>query len=301
MAYMFDIDRFVDERSLSVSVKNKGLNYGLGCIEGIRAFWNDREKQLFIFRLEEHLKRFHDSGKSLFINIPFSVEQLSHITKQLLLLNQVTQDVYIRPICFKGSNTLRPKLNGSFNHLAVYTDLSEYEPKPFLKVCISSWTRIGSNMIPPQAKPSAGYMNSALANNEAVMDGYDEAVFLTKEGNVSEAATANIFIVRRGEVLTPPMSDDILAGITRGTVAQILHEEMDIPVIEQSLARVELYEADEVFFTGTAIGIKPVVEIDRRVIGDGQIGPVTLKIQQIYNQIVRGEMPAYRDYCTSLY
>ncbi|WP_347553244.1 branched-chain amino acid transaminase (plasmid) [Pseudalkalibacillus hwajinpoensis] len=298
---MFDRDRFVDERYLSVSVKNKGLNYGLGCIDGIRAFWNEQKNQLFIFRLEDHLKRFHGSGKSLFISIPYSVKQLSSITKQLLLLNRVTQDVYIRPICFKGANTLRPDINDPFNHLAIYTDLTEYEAKPFLKVCISSWTRIGSNMIPPQAKPSAGYMNSALAINEAVMNGYDEALFLTKEGNVSEGSAENIFIVRGGMVLTPPLSDDILPGITRDTVAKILNKELNIPILEQSMTRVELYEADEVFLTGTAIGIKPVVEIDRRVIGKGKIGSVTSKVQQIYNQIVRGEMPFYRNYCYPLY
>lgn len=301
MVLMFYRDRFVDERQLSVSVKNKGLNYGLGCIDGIRAYWNERKNQLYIYRLEDHLKRFHDSGESLFINIPYSVKQMTSITKQLLLLNQVTQDVYIRPICFKGANTLRPDINDPFNHLAIYTDFTEYEAKPFLKVCISSWTRIGSNMIPPQAKPSAGYMNSALAISEAVMNGYDEAIFLTKEGNVSEGAAENIFIVRGGMVFTPPLSDDILPGITRDTVAQILNKELHIPILEQSMTRVELYGADEVFLTGMAIGIKPVVEIDRRAIGKGAIGSVTIKVQQIYNQIVRGEMPSYRHYCYPLY
>ncbi|MGA9288161.1 MAG: branched-chain amino acid transaminase [Anaerobacillus sp.] len=298
---MFDRDRFVDERSLSVSVKNKGLNYGLGCIDGIRAFWNDEQQQLYIFRLEDHLKRFHGSGKSLFINIPYSVTQLSNITKQLLLMNQVAQDVYIRPLCFSGENTLRPELNDPFNHLAIYTDFMEYQPKPFLKVCISSWTRIGSNMIPPQTKPTAGYLNSALAINEAVLNGYDEAIFLTKEGNVSEGAAENIFIVRGDAVFTPPVSDDILPGITRDTVAKIVNKELDLSILEQSITRVELYEADEVFLTGTAIGIKPVIEIDRRVIGNGKVGPVTLRIQRIYNQIVRGEISSYLNYCSSLY
>ena len=301
MAFMFDRDGFVDELSLSVSVKNKGLNYGLGCIDGIRAFWNDEQKQLFIFRLEDHYKRFQGSGKSLFINIPYSVAQLSYLTKKLLLMNQVTQDVYIRPICFKGANTLRPDLRDQFNHLAIYTDLTEYEPKPFFKVCISSWTRVGSNMIPPQAKPTAGYLNSGLAINEAILNGYDDAIFLTKEGNVSEGAAENIFIVRGNEILTPPASDDILPGITRDTVAKIVNNELGLSIFEKSIARVELYEADEVFFTGTAIGVKPVVEIDRRMIGNGKLGPVTLKIQQIYNQIVRGEMPAYLNYCSPLY
>ncbi|MBN9653191.1 branched-chain amino acid transaminase [Halobacillus sp. GSS1] len=301
MALMFDKERFVDERLLSVSVKNKGLNYGLGCLDGIRAFWNDEKEQLFIFRLEDHMKRLHGSGKSLFINIPYTVEQLSSITKQLLLLNQVTQDVYIRPICFKGANTLRPDLNDPFNHLAIYTHYTEYEPKPYLKLCISSWTRIGSNMIPPQTKPTAGYMNSALASEEAATNGFDGAILLTAEGNVSEEATANLFIIRDGQVYTPPVSDDILPGITRDTTAQIFMNEMNIQVREQSLTRVELYEADEVFLTGTAMGIKPVTEIDRRVIGSGQVGPMTSKAQEIYQLIVRGNLPSYMNYCTPVY
>lgn len=298
---MFDHNKFVDERSLSVSVKNKGLNYGLGCIDGIRAFWNNDQKQLFIFRLEDHLKRFHGSGKSLFINIPYSVAQLSYIINELLLMNQVTRDVYIRPICFKGANTLRPDLLDPFNHLAIYTDCTEYEPKQFLKVCTSSWTRIGSNMIPPQAKSTAGYLNSGLAIHEAVLNGYDEAIFLTNEGNISEGAAENIFIVRGNQVLTPPISDDILPGITRDTVAKIVNNELELSMLEKSITRVELYEADEVFLTGTAIGIKPVVEIDRRAIGNGKVGPFTLKIQQVYSQIVRGEVQFYLNYCTPLY
>ncbi|WP_241657240.1 branched-chain amino acid transaminase [Halobacillus salinus] len=298
---MFDRTHFVDERTLSVSVKNKGLNYGLGCIDGIRAFWNEDKNQLYIFRLEDHFERFHRSGKALSIQIPYSVDQLSYITKQLLLMNRTTQDVYIRPICFKGGNTLRPELQDPYNHLAIYADYIDYEPKPSLKVGISSWTRMGSNMIPPQAKSTAGYMNSGLAIQEAALNGYDEAVFLTEEGHVSEGAAENIFIVRGGEVFTPPIADDILPGITRDTVAEILMEELRIPISEKSIARVELYEADEIFLTGTAIGIKPIIEVDRRRIGKGEPGEVTLEIQRLYNKIVRGQMPPYLFYCTPLY
>ncbi|MCA1021165.1 branched-chain-amino-acid transaminase [Halobacillus litoralis] len=301
MAVMFDKDHFVDDRSLSVSVKNKGLNYGLGCIDGIRAFWNAGQEQLLLFRLDDHLKRFEQSGESLFIKIPYSIEELSYIIKKMLIINRVTQDVYIRPICFKDSNTLRPDLRDPFNHLAVYMDKSEYKSEPSFKVGVSSWTRIGSNMIPPQAKTTAGYMNSGLAILEESLNGYDEAVFLTKEGNVSEGATENIFIVKGNEVFTPPVSDDILPGVTRNTVAEILAEELKLPLHEKSLARFQLYDADEIFLTGTAVGIKPVVEVDRRVIGQGKPGKVTLEIQHLYNRMVRGEMPDYLHYCTSVY
>ncbi|MFQ3544075.1 branched-chain-amino-acid transaminase [Halobacillus rhizosphaerae] len=298
---MFDIDKFIDERTLTVSVKNKGLNYGLGCFEGIRGFWNDRKKQLYLFRLEDHLNRFHQSGKSIFIPVPYSVQELSNIIRRLLLLNETKSDVYIRPICFKGTNTIRPDLNDPFNHLSIYTVFTDYEPKPALKTGISSWARVGSNMIPPQVKPTAGYLNSALAINEADLNGYDTAIFLTAEGYISEGPAENIFIVQGNKVLTPPVSDDILAGITRDTAIQILQQELGLPTMEKSFTRVELYEADEVFFTGTALGIKPVIEVDRRIIADGTAGAVTLRIQQIYNQMVRCELPHYQSYCFPLY
>ncbi|WP_181349620.1 branched-chain-amino-acid transaminase [Thalassobacillus sp. CUG 92003] len=301
MVYMFDIDRYVDDQITSVSVKNKGLNYGLGYLDGIRGFWNDNLKQLFVFRLDDHLRRFYKSGHSLQMPSPYSVDELTQITRELLILNEVYRDVYIRPICFKGSNTLRPDLIEPFNHLAIFNVFTEYEPKPVLRTCISSWTRVGSNMIPPQVKPTAGYLNSALAISEAEQNGFDEAIFLTDEGNVSEGATENIFIVQGRKVYTPPVSDDILPGITRDTVMQIITAELGLPVIVQSFTRIELYEADEVFFTGTAVGIKPVVEVDRRVIANGEPGPVTLEVLHIYNRMIRGELPGYRHYCFPVY
>ncbi len=301
MAYMFDTDRFVDERTLSVSVKNKALNYGLGCLDGIRGFWNEQEQQLFVFRLYDHLKRFHSSGKSMFVPIPYSVEELTSLVRELLIINKVTQDVYIRPICFKGSSGLRPDLSEPFNRLAIFTVFTEYVPQPVLRTCISSWTRIGSNMIPPQLKSTAGYLNSALAINEAQENGFDEAIFVTEEGNISEGATENIFIVSGNSVLTPPVSDDILPGITRDTVMRILSRELGCAIVEQSFTRTELYKADEVFVTGTACGIKPVIEVDRRVIGSGGPGPVTLQVKRIYELIVLGELPDYRHFCFPVY
>ncbi|MFZ0369939.1 MAG: branched-chain amino acid transaminase [Halobacillus sp.] len=301
MKYLFDVNRFVDERALTVSIKNKGLNYGLGCFEGIRGFWNEEQQQLFVFRLEDHLKRFHQSGKSLFIPIPYSVPDLTQIIRRLLVLNQEMTDVYIRPVCFKGSDTLRPNLSDPYNHLGIFTTVLDYKPKEALKTCISSWTRMGSNMIPPQVKPTGGYLNSALAINEAELNGFDEAIFLTKEGNISEGATENIFIVRDNQVLTPPVSDDILPGITRDTVCTILKNEFGIIVQEKSFTRVEVYEADEVFFTGTAIGIKPVIQVDRRMIRNGSVGSLTKQIQDIYDQIVRGKVKDYLDYCFPVY
>ncbi|MCP3028920.1 branched-chain amino acid transaminase [Halobacillus sp. A5] len=298
---MFDRGQFIEDTTLSVSVKNKGLNYGLGAIDGIRAFWNEEHKQLYVFRLEDHINRFHSSCDSLFIPVPYTKGEQFHLIRELLLLNEVTQDVYIRPICFKGERELRPRLSDPYNRLSIYVDFSEYEAKPSLKVCISSWTRIASNAIPPQTKSSAGYLNSGLAIQEAEINGYDEAVFLTADGHVSEGATENIFIVEGSTLITPPVADDIFPGITRSTVFEIAVKELGLSIVEQSFTRIELYEAEEVFFTGTAIGIKPVVEVDRRVIGSGQIGPVTRRIERLYEQMIRGNVAAYLNYCTAVY
>jgi branched-chain amino acid aminotransferase len=162
------------------------------------------------------------------------------------------------------------------------TQLKYYISKPALDVSVSSWTRMGSNMIPPQAKPTGGYLNSALASTEARLNGFDEAIFLTNEGNVSEGPGENIFIVKNNQLMTPPISDDILAGITRNTVMQLAHE-LRLPFFEKSLSRSELYSADEVFFTGTAIEIKPIIEIDHKKIGIGDEGPITKEIRSRYD------------------
>jgi branched-chain amino acid aminotransferase len=300
--YIFDQGRFLDESEVSVSVRNKGLNYGLGCFEGIRAFWNESQKQLFVFRLFDHYKRFHESGHSLNLIIPYSPMQLFYWTIQLLKINNVRQDVYIRPICIKGENTLSPDLTGPFNRVMIYcTYLKEYIPKPALNVSISSWSRMGSNMIPPQAKPTGGYLNAALASTEARLNGFDEAIFLTKEGNVSEGPGENIIILKNNQLMTPPISDDVLAGITRDTVMQLARHELQLPFFEKSLSRTELYSADEVFFTGTAIGIKPIIQIDRRIIGTGQEGPITKEIRSRYDYIVSGNNTDYLGYCTTVY
>lgn len=300
--YIFDQGRFLNESEVSISVRNKGLNYGLGCFEGIRAFWNESQKQLFVFRLFDHYKRFHESGKSLNLPIPYSPMELFNWTIQLLKINNIRGDFYIRPICIKGENTLGPDLLDPFNRVMIYsTELKHYIAKPALNVSVSSWARMGSNMIPPQAKPTGGYLNSALAVTEARLNGFDEAIFLTKEGNVSEGPGENIFIVKNKQLITPPISDDILAGITRDTVMQLAKHELGLPFFEKSLSRSELYSADEVFFTGTAIGIKPIIQIDRRIIGIGQEGPITKEIRSRYDNIVRGNNMNYLGYCTPVY
>lgn len=300
--YIFDQGKFIHESEFSISVRNKGLNYGMGCFDGIRAFWNEDQQQLYVFRLPDHLQRLHHSGESINLIIPFTQMQLFHFTIRLLIMNNVREDMYIRPICIDAENSLHPDAVNSSTRLMIYlVSLKSYISAPTIKVSVSSWTRIGNNIIPPQTKSTAGYLNSSLASTEAKLNGFDEAIFLTKDGNVCEGPGENIFIVKNQQLITPPISDDILAGITRNTVMHIATQELRLPILERSLARTELYSADEVFFTGTAIGIKPIVNIDRRMIGNGSEGAVTQQIRLRYDQIVRGNNPQYLGYCTSVY
>jgi len=300
--YIFDQGMFIHESECFISVSNKGLNYGMGCFEGLRAFWNGEQQQLYVFRMMDHFKRFHHSGDSLNLPIPYSPNQLVHWTKQLLKINNVQEDMYIRPICLDGDNSLHPNTVNSFTRVLIYlVGLKSYISKATINVSVSSWYRIGNNIIPPQTKSTAGYLNSSLASTEAKLNGYDEAVFLTKDGNVSEGPGENIFIIKNHQLITPPISDNILAGITRDTVMHLVKHVLGLPIFERSLARTELYSADEVFFTGTAIGIKPIVQIDRRMIGNGSEGLITEQIRLLYDQIVRGNNPNYLGYCTPVY
>ncbi|WP_243387368.1 branched-chain amino acid transaminase [Bacillus kexueae] len=301
MAYIFDQGHFIDERQATISVKNRGLQYGLGFIEGIRAFWNAEEQQLYLFRLEDHYKRFHQSGKILSIPVPLSVDVLNSVTIELMKVNRITSDVYIRPICFKGEELLAPSIIDPYNRVSIFQESVIYLPKPGLAVCVSSWIRNGNNMIPPQAKSTAGYLNSALARYEAVQNGFDEAIFLNEHGFVCEGSTENIFLIKDGVVYTPTIADGILPGITRNTVINIARNELHLEVREDSIARAELYQADELFFTGTAIGIKPIISVDHKPVGNGKPSSFTKQIQQIYELIVRGKYPKYNQYITPVY
>jgi len=170
-----------------------------------------------------------------------------------------------------------------------------------VRACISSWRRIDDNIIPSRAKACGAYLNSALAKTEALLNGYDEAIVLGGDGQVSEASAANLFIARGGALITPPLTSDVLEGITRQVVAQLARDELGLNVVERPIDRTELYVADEAFFCGTGVEIKPIVEIDRRMIGNGQAGPIGSELARCYAQVVRGQLPAYRQWCTPVY
>lgn len=301
-SYVYFNGEIVKEENASIGIRSKAFNYGLGCFEGIRAYWDEEEQQLYGFRLDTHYKRLLNSCKALNINIDYTIEDLVNITVELLKKNNFKTTTYIRPVAYKGSDHLYPTLMDEDNRLLMYCQpMGNFAGKESFKVCISSWRRMTDNMIPPRTKPTGGYINSALASLEALQNGYDEAVILTDSGNICEGPGENLFMLKDGKLVTPPASDNILEGITRETVMLLARDELGMVVEERSISRVELYGADEVFFSGTAMEVTPIVEIDRRPVGDGNPGEVCQKIKEKFFEITCGKNEKYRHFCTPVY
>lgn len=295
--------QFVPLSEAKVSIRTNALHYGSGVFEGIRAYWNASERQLFVFRLPEHYERMVNNCKVLKLKLDHDVKELCTVTVDLLRRNHPEEDTYIRPIAYVSSEGLGPKLIGYETGFAIYTiPLGEYiDTSVGIKVGFSSWRRISDNSIPARCKVTGGYVNSALARTEAMEQGFDEALFLTQDGYLSEGSAENIFLVRNGTLITPDQSQDILEGITRDTLLILCREELGLTVIERQVGRTETYVADEVFFCGTGAQVSPVIEVDRRPVGSGKIGPVTARIQQLYFEVVKGNHAKYRRWCTPVY
>lgn len=295
--------QFVPLSEAKISIRTNALHYGSGVFEGIRAYWNPKEQQLYVFKLPEHYERMVNNCKVMKLKLDHDVKELCALTVDLLRRNQPREDTYIRPIAYISSEGLGPKLIGYETGFAVYTiPLGDYiDTSVGIKVGFSSWRRISDNTIPARCKVTGGYVNSALARTEAMEQGYDEAIFLTQDGFISEGSAENIFLVRNGSLITPDLSQDILEGITRDVLLTLCREELGLAVIERQVGRTELYVADEVFFCGTGAQVSPVIEVDRRPVGSGKMGPITARIQQLYFQAVKGDHPKYRHWCTPVY
>lgn len=295
--------KFVPFKDAKIGVMTHAFNYGTGVFEGIRGYWNSSKKQLYIFKLREHYDRLINSGKILKIITGKSADEMSKITVELAKRNGYKEDVYIRPIAYKSQEKIGLGLTGIDNDLVIYmSPFGEYlDTSKGIKVCISSWTRINDNMIPARAKITGVYVNSSLASSEAKENGYDEAIMLSQDGHVAEGPGENLFIVRGGEVITPPLHHDILEGITRSTIIDLIKSELKMSIVERGIDRTELYIADELFFTGTAAMVSPIIEVDKRMIGNGKPGSITSKIQKIYFDVANGSNPKYSDWLTPVY
>ncbi|HEX8035004.1 MAG TPA: branched-chain amino acid transaminase [Ktedonobacterales bacterium] len=287
----------------NINVATHGLHYGTGCFEGIRAYWNAEQEQLYVLKLREHYERFAFSRRVLKIGEHESVDALCDVTVELLRRQGFRQDVYVRPVAYKSSRTIKLTLSNLDDTISIfgfpmgnYVDISAG-----LSVCISSWRRASNNAIPVRAKTTGGYINCALAVDDAASAGFDEAIFLTESGTVSEGSSCNLFLVKNGKISTPRAADDILEGITRGAVMELAERELGIKTDVRAIDRTELYDADEIFFTGTGVQVSPVTRVDGRSIGSGVPGAITMDLQQRYLRAARGDDPAYASWCTPVY
>jgi branched-chain amino acid aminotransferase len=301
--YAFFDGQFVRIEEAKVSIMTHALNYGTGCFEGIRAYWNDEEQQLYIFRMAEHYARLHNSCRILLIDLPYSIEQLGEFTVELLRREGFQSDTYIRPLAYKSQQGIGVRLKGVADSFSMFAmPFGKYiEKEEGARACVSSWRRIYDTALPARAKCTGAYINSALCKTEAEINGFDEAIVLTRGGSVSEGSAENFFMVRDGALITPGVTSDILEGITRQTVMQLARDELHVAVRERTIDRTELYVCDEAFFCGTGVQIAAIASIDQRPVGTGRIGPITKQLREMYFDIVRGKVPKYSHWCTPVY
>ena len=301
-SYAFFQKKFVPLAEAKISVMTNALHYGTALFEGIRGNWNSQQKQIYIFRLKEHYERLKDGCHLLKMSLPYSVDELCQITVEMVQKCGFKEDIYIRPLAYKSSEALGVRLHGLEDDFLVFAiPWGRYLDMDTCRCCVSSWRRPDDNVIPPQAKTTGIYINSALTKTEAYENGFDEGIMLSPDGHVSEGSGENIFLVIKGQLVTPASYNNILIGITRDTVIKLARNELGIATIERPIDRSELYTASECFLTGTAAHITPVAEIDRRQIGNGGIGEITGGLQKLYFDVIRGKNTKYLEWCTPAY
>ena len=292
--------KFVPLDEAKVGVMTHALHYGSSVFEGIRGNLNSDQEKLYIFRCLEHYERFLEGCKVMRISLPYSAQDLTDITVDLVRRSGYQQDLYIRPLAFKGAERVAVlKLQDLEDSITIF-------PIPFgayldleaaANCCTSTWRRMEDTMIPPSSKIGGLYVNSLLAKTEATLAGFDEAILLTQDGFISEGAGENIFIIKNGTLITPSVTDNILTGITRNAVMQIASNELGLTTTERSVRRSEIYNADECFLTGTAAHLTPVGSLDNIKIGNGEMGEITRELQTLYFDVIRGKVPKYLDWC----
>lgn len=284
-----------------VGIMTHALHYGTAVFEGIRGNWNPEHETMYIYKLREHYERLLRGCKMLWIDVPYSLDELCAITARLVERSGYTQDLYIRPVAYKSqelvANLNLRALDDGFFCLAVpfgnYLDSSGA-----ISCCVASYRRIDDTMVPPRFKLSGLYLNSILAKTDAIAAGFDEAIMLNMDGHVCEGTGENIFFVHGNTVATPTLESNVLPGITRSTVLTLLQDELGLKVEERLVDRSELYTADEVFLSGTAAHVQGVGSVDHRPVGNGGVGPVTQRLQELYFPIVRGQNSSYLHECT---
>lgn len=295
-------NRFVRLAEANVNILTHALNYGSGVFEGIRGYYDEKQKDLFLIRVLEHFSRWKRNCGVIRIEVSPSAPDLCEITAELCRRNGFRSNVYVRPLAYKASARIGVAADDNDAYAIVVLPFGDYfEGRKGLKAGVVSWRRIDDTAIPGRAKICGAYVNSVLAVDEARRNGHDEAIFLTQDGHVAEGATCNLFMMRNGKLITPPVTDNILEGITRAGVMELAHTELKLEVVERSIDRSELYMCDELFFTGTAVEVAPIVQIDHRPVGNGEIGVIADKVRSLYVDATRGRIPSYCDWLWPVY
>lgn len=294
--YAYFQGKIVPYAEAKIGVMTHALNYGTACFGGVRAYWNDEEAQLFIFRPLDHYTRFLNSAKLLWMHFDQTPESLTALTVELLRKEGQQQDMYIRPLAYKSDEAIGVRLHDLAADLTIFAvPFGRYvDNEEGTHVTFSSWRRVDDNSIPARGKISGSYVNSAFIKTDAMVAGYDEAIVLNQAGHVSEGSAENLFMIRGGVVVTPPVTEDVLEGITRRTLMTLLRDELGLEVHERVIDRSEVYLADELWFCGTGVQVAAITQVDHRPIGSGRMGPVVSELRNLYFDVVRGKVAKYR-------
>src|SRR5260370_4180683 len=298
--FQAEVGRYHD---IKLGMMAPARHYGTGCFEGIRAYWNPKQEQLHLLQAPAHYDRLRRSANIMRMTLPYSTEELVNVTVQLLRRNEFKSDVYVRPLLYASSEEIGVRLHNLDHSFFIYAiPFGNYVAiEGGIRCMVSSMRRPPAQSLPARAKITGSYAQSALANSEAVESGFDEAIVLTLDGHVSEGSAENLFMLKDGVFVTPPVTDDILEGVTRILLTRLIKEELGKPVVERSIDRTELYTCDELLLCGTGAQISPVIEVDRPPVGNGKVGEFTQELQSIYFGAVRGESPKHKDWTIPVY
>ncbi|GAB4544750.1 MAG: branched-chain amino acid transaminase [Anaerolineales bacterium] len=282
----------------NINIATHGFMYGTAVFSGMRGYWSEEQKRMFVFRPYEHFRRLLDSAKILSMTIPYDEQGLVDLTLNLLRTDSWRQDVYLRPTIYKADMGIGVRLHNLRDEFCMFvTAFDKYLSNDSnAHLTISSWRRIDDNAIPARGKIAGAYVNSALVKTDANRAGFDEAIVLDQDGQISEGSAMNIFMVRNGKLITPPATDNILEGITRRSVIELARAELGLDVIERSIDRTEVFIADELFLTGTAAQIVAATKVDHRPIGSGEMGPITKKLRALFDDVTHAKVEKYRQW-----
>jgi branched-chain amino acid aminotransferase len=301
--YAFFGGKIVPYSEAKIGVMTHALNYGTGVFGGLRGYWNDEQGDMFLFRPMDHFERFLQSARLLRMTLPYTEADLTQILIDLLRTEGYRENVYIRPLAYKSNEMIGVRLHDVDDAFTIFAiPFGRYVDKEEgLHVGFSAWRRVDDNSIPARGKITGAYVNSALIKSDALLAGYDEALVLNQAGHLTESSAANIFIVRRGVVYTPPVYSDVLEGVVWRSLTQLMQDELGLQVVQREIDHTEVYVADEAFMCGTGVQVAAITRVEHRPIGTGQMGEITHALRELFMQVVRGKVEKYRSWLTPVY